>query len=478
MLNETYPLYLANQPQTPNTALPVHHKVSGEIVTRVAKADASMVEDAIAAAERAREPMKRLAPWKRAEVLNHCVTRFEERQDELAEALAYEAGKPIKDARGEVLRLIDTFRIAAGEATRFYGHYESLAISQRADGYEALVKHVPIGPCAFITPFNFPLNLVAHKVAPAIAAGCPFVLKPASATPVGALIIGGILAETDLPEGAFSILPMSTATAQPLIEDDRIKLLSFTGSHDVGWGLKAKAGKKRVLLELGGNAGCIVDKDADLDRTADRITFGAFYQSGQSCISVQRLFIHQEIYDDLLSKLVERANGLQAGDPLDESTSLGPMITEGDAIRLEEWTQEAVEHGARVLCGGVRDGVFFKATYLEGVKDNDRISCREAFGPVAVVEPFTDFKEAVTRVNDSVYGLQAGVFTKNLDHAFYAWNEIETGGIVINDIPSMRVDSMPYGGVKDSGLGREGVRYSMEEMSEKRLMVLTRAGEL
>ena len=478
MLQPTYPLYLANRALTTEQTLEVINKFNGTVETRVSRADGEIVEQAIAAAHDARASMRTLPPWKRAEVLEQCVDAFNDRREELAEALAIEAGKPIKDARGEVLRLIDTFKIAAGEATRFYGHFESLAISQRADGYEALVKHVPIGPCAFITPFNFPLNLVAHKVAPAIAAGCPFVLKPASATPVGALIIGGILAETDLPEGAFSILPMDSTTASPLIEDDRLKLLSFTGSHDVGWGLKAKAGKKRVLLELGGNAGCIVDEGADLEQAAARITFGAFYQSGQSCISVQRLFIHDSLYDALVPLLVEKAQALTMGDPLKETTSLGPMITEKDAIRLEQWTEEAVAHGAKLLCGGKREGIFFPATYLEGAGDRDNITCREAFGPIATLERFTDFKEAVKRVNDSMYGLQAGVFTPNLDHAFYAWNEIETGGVVINDIPSMRVDSMPYGGVKDSGLGREGVRYSMEEMSEKRLMVLNRAGRL
>ncbi len=422
--------------------------------------------------------MRKLPSFKRSEVLHHCVERFQERREELAESLCIEAGKPIRDSRGEVTRLIDTFKIAAEEALRVEGVYLPLDISPRAKGYEAVYKRVPAGPCAFITPFNFPLNLAAHKVAPALAVGCPFILKPASMTPIGALLIGEILAETDLPKGAFSILPMARENAGLLVTDDRLKVLSFTGSQDVGWTLKSRAGKKRVMLELGGNAGCIVDQDADLDYAADRMTLGAFYQSGQSCISVQRIFIHEKVYDSFLQKIVPRAEVLKWGDPLHEETFLGPLITEGDAIRVEEWIQEALDHGAKILCGGKRHGSFIEATYLENVDPRDRISRLEVFAPVATIDRFTDFKDAVDRVNNSLYGLQAGVFTKNLDHAFYAWNELEVGSVVINDIPSMRVDNMPYGGVKDSGLGREGIRFSMEEMTELRLMVLNNPGNI
>ncbi len=478
MLKESYPYYLANEPRLPNTGLEVRNKYSGETVARTALADRAAIDEAIGRAVDASGPMRRLPSCRRAEVLHHCVRRFEDRFDELAYALCVEAGKPIRDARDEVTRLIDTFRIAAEEAVRLGGEYLPLDISPRAVGYEAVYKRLPVGPCSFITPFNFPLNLVAHKVAPAIATGCPFVLKPASMTPLGALIIGGILAETDLPKGAFSILPVDRRRADQFVTDERLKLLSFTGSQEVGWTLKTRAGKKKVVLELGGNAGTIVDRDADLEYAADRITLGAFYQSGQSCISVQRIYIHHEVYDRLTSMLVERARKLRAGDPLDEATSLGPIISEADAARIEEWIGEAVRHGAKVLCGGRRDGVFVEATYLENVKPDDRLSSHEVFGPVATVEPFTDFKDAVAKVNASRYGLQAGVFTKNLDHAFYAWNELEVGGVVINDVSSFRVDSMPYGGVKDSGFGREGIRYAMEEMTEIRLMVLNRIGRL
>jgi acyl-CoA reductase-like NAD-dependent aldehyde dehydrogenase len=478
MLKTSYPYYLANEPRQPNTDLEVLNKYNGEPATKVALADPAAIDEAIARAVEAAEPMRKLPSYKRAEILHYCVKRFEERFDELAYSLCIEAGKPIRDARGEVTRLIDTFRISAEEAVRFGGEYMPLDISPRADGYEAITRRVPIGPCSFISPFNFPLNLAAHKIAPAIAVGCPFVLKPASWTPIGALIIGETLAETEPPRGAFSILPVHREAADLFSTDERLKLLSFTGSPEAGWALKAKAGKKQVILELGGNAGCIVDQGADLDFAADRITFGAFYQSGQSCISVQRVFVHESLYDKFLPMLAERAAALKAGDPTDETTSLGPLISETDALRVEEWVGEAVGHGAKLLCGGSRDGVFYDATWLENVDPKDRVSCQEVFGPVAAIKPFSDFKQAVAEVNDSKYGLQAGIFTKNMDHAFYAWNELEVGGVVINDIPSMRVDSMPYGGVKESGLGREGVRYAMEHLTEIRLLVLNRIGRI
>jgi acyl-CoA reductase-like NAD-dependent aldehyde dehydrogenase len=478
MLRESYPLFLGNEPIEPNADLVVTNKYTLEPATRVARADADMIEEAIAAAAAAFEQMRKMPSYQRQAILNHVVTRVEERHEELSRALAIEAGKPIRDSRGEVTRLVDTFRIAAEEAVRIGGEYLPLDISARAEGYEGICRRIPLGPCAFITPFNFPMNLVAHKVAPAIAVGCPWMLKPASATPIGAIILGEILAETDLPQGAFSVLPCSGAQAGPLVEDERIKLLSFTGSAEVGWGLKGRAGKKRVCLELGGNAACIVDEDADLDFAADRITIGAFYQSGQSCISVQRVIAHQKVYDELKKKLVDRATELKMGDPLEEDTFLGPLITEGDAKRLEAWTGEAVASGARVLCGGKRDGVFFEATYLESVDRQQKVSCQEVFGPLATLQPFETFKQAVEIANDSTFGLQAGAFTKNIDHALYAFNELEVGGVVINDMPSFRVDSMPCGGVKDSGFGREGIRYSMEEMTELKLLVLNKLGRL
>ncbi len=472
MLNETYPFYLANSPETPNTDLEVTNKYTGEVATRVAMASAEDIDRGIAAAEEAREAMAALPAYRRQEILMHCVKRFTERKDELAEALCIEAGKPINDSRGEVTRLIDTFRIAAEESVRIYGEVLPMDISARAEGYSGMWKRVPLGPCSFISPFNFPLNLAAHKVAPALAVGCPFVLKPASRTPIGALIIGETLAETDLPKGAFSILPCHRDGADLFTTDERLKLLSFTGSPDVGWALKAKAGKKKVVLELGGNAAVVVDADADIDDAVERIVFGAFYQSGQSCIGVQRIIIHEAIYDMFRDKLVAATKELKCGDPADEETFIGPMISESEAERLDGWIQSAVKSGAKVLCGGKRDGAMLEATLLEDVPEGEDVVCKEAFGPVALLSSFSDFDAALDEVNDSEFGLQAGIFTRDLYKAKKAWNKLEVGGVVIGDVPSWRVDHMPYGGVKDSGLGREGIRFAMEDMTEIRLLVI------
>jgi len=472
MLKDAYPYYLANEAVFANQDLDVTDKYSGEVATRVAMADAATIDKAIDAADKAAAAMAKLAPYERQAILYHCVKRFEERYDELALALCIEAGKPIKDARGEVGRLIDTFRVAAEEAVRIDGEMPNLEISARAKGYRGMVKRVPIGPCSFISPFNFPLNLAAHKVAPAIAAGCPFVLKPASRTPIGAIIIGEVLAETDLPKGAFSILPCHREGADLFTTDERFKLLSFTGSPDVGWDLKARAGKKPVILELGGNAAVIVDEDADLNDAVERIVFGAFYQSGQSCIGVQRILIHDAIYDELKARLVEKTAALKMGDPKDEDTFIGPVISEGEAKRLENWINEAVDAGATLLVGGKRNGAMLEATLLENAPKGTNIVEEEAFGPVAVISRFSDFDDALNTVNDSKFGLQAGIFTRDLYKAQKAWDELEVGGVVIGDVPSWRVDNMPYGGVKDSGLGREGIRWAINDMTEERLLVI------
>lgn len=342
-LEQQYPLYLANEPKRPNADLAVTDKYTGEVAFRVAMADAETIAAGIAAAVEAAEPMARMAAYERQAVLHHCVKRFRERFDELAFALCVEAGKPIKDSEGEVTRLIDTFRIAAEESVRMTGEVQPLDISPRARGYQGIWKRVPIGPCSFISPFNFPLNLAAHKVAPAIAVGCPFVMKPASRTPLGAIIVGEVLAETNLPKGAFSILPAHREGADLFTTDERLKLLSFTGSPEVGWDLKARAGKKKVILELGGNAAVIVDHDADLEDAVERIIFGAFYQSGQSCIGVQRIIVHADIYEDVRDRLVARAETLVAGNPHDRNTFIGPMISEGEARRLDNWIAEAVQ---------------------------------------------------------------------------------------------------------------------------------------
>jgi len=415
-----------------------------------------------------------MASYERQNVLMHCVSRFKERFDELAYALCVEAGKPIKDSEGEVTRLIDTFRIAAEESVRMTGEVQPLDISPRAKGYQGMWKRVPIGPCSFISPFNFPLNLAAHKIAPAIAVGCPFVMKPASRTPLGAIIMGEILAETDLPEGAFSILPASRDGADLFTEDDRLKLLSFTGSPDVGWALKAKAGKKKVVLELGGNAAVIIDEDADLDDALERVIFGAFYQSGQSCIGVQRIIIHDSIYNKFRDMLIARVGTLVSGNPQDRQTFIGPMIDVKEAARLDGWIQEALADGAKLLCGGKRVGAMLEATLLEDVPRTAKANREEAFGPLAILSRFTDFDAALDEVNDSKFGLQAGIFTRDIFKSLDAWDRLDVGGVVINDVPSYRVDNMPYGGVKDSGLGREGIRFAMEDMTEIRNLVIRR----
>ncbi len=473
-LKDVYPLYLNNEAVQPNTDLEVTDKYTNEVAFRTALATPDVIEQAIAGAVAAAGPMAAMASYERQDVLQHCVNRFKERYDELAYALCVEAGKPIKDAEGETTRLIDTFRIAAEESVRNYGEVQPLDISARAKGYMGMWKRVPIGPCSFISPFNFPLNLAAHKIAPAIAVGCPFVMKPASKTPLGAIIMGEILAETDLPKGAFSILPASRDGADLFTVDERLKLLSFTGSPGVGWDLKAKAGKKKVVLELGGNAAVIVDHDADLDDALERVIFGAFYQSGQSCIGVQRIIIHESIYDKFKAMLVKKTKALVSGDPKERDTFIGPMISEGEATRLHGWIEAAVADGATLLCGGNRKGNMLEATLLENVGTDTDAYREEAFGPLALLSKFSDFGAALDEVNDSKFGLQAGIFTRDLFKTLDAWDHLDVGGVVINDVPSYRVDNMPYGGVKDSGLGREGIRFAMEDMTEIRNLVIRR----
>lgn len=472
-----YPYWLASEPVFANEDLAVADKFSGEVATRVALADAAAIDAGVAAAEAAFPKMAAMAAYERRDVLLHCADRFAARAEELAQALCVEAGKPIRDSRGEVTRLIDTFRIAAEEATRIGGALQTLDISPRARGYRGMWKRVPIGPVSFISPFNFPLNLAAHKIAPALAVGCPFVMKPASATPIGALVIGETLAEVTepdgpLPKGAFSILPCSRDGADLFTTDERLKLLSFTGSPDVGWALKAKAGKKKVTLELGGNAAVIVDADADIEDAVARIVFGAFYQSGQSCIGVQRIIAHRSIYEPLKAKLIETTAALVSGDPKEEDTFIGPMISEAEAKRLSNWIAEAKAGGARVLTGGKRKGALLEATLLENADPRAKICREEAFGPVAVLSPFESWDAALAQVNDSRFGLQAGLFTRDFFKIQKAWDVLEVGGVVVNDVPSYRVDNMPYGGVKDSGLGREGVLFAMEDMTEIRNLVI------
>lgn len=475
IMTQSFPFYLANKAVFANEDLEVLDKHTGKPAFRVALADDGVVDRAVTAAVAAREAMAGLPAHRRRDVLMHCVERFQERHDELVEVLIVEGGKVIKDARGEVGRLIETFRIAAEEATRIGGEVMPMDITPRAEGFMGMWKRVPIGPVSLITPFNFPYNLVAHKVAPAIAAGCPFVLKPADKTPVGALLIGEILAECDLPEGAFSILNVEIEEAGRFTEDERLKLLSFTGSDQVGWMLKAKAGKKPVVMELGGNAACLVDADADIEDAIVRIVFGGFYQSGQSCISVQRVMVHESVYERFRDGLVDAVGKLQRGDPREPDTFVGPMITEADVERVLEWIAEAEDMGGRLLTGGEREDRIVSPAVLENVPENARLQCEEVFGPVVVLEPFDDFDRALERINHSRYGLQAGLFMRDIGRIRKAWDRLDVGGVIINDVPAFRVDHMPYGGVKDSGLGREGIRFAIEDMTEIRMLAIRQA---
>lgn len=477
-LRESYPYFLANKPVYANAVLEVTNKYTNQVATRVSLADAKVIDEAIAAAVQAQEKLKEMHAYERKEIILQLVAGMKERRDELACALAIEAGKPIKDSYGEVDRAILTFSIAAEEAVRMYGEYAPLDISAGNKEYVSITRNFPIGPVSMISPFNFPINLAAHKIAPALAVGVPWVLKPASRTPIGALLMGEILSKTNLPPGAFSILPVDRNGADLFTTDDRFKLVSFTGSPQVGWEIKSKAGKKKVVLELGGNAACVIDEGTDVNDAVERCVFGAFYQSGQSCISVQRIYVHSSLYDEFISKFVEATRKLKSGDPLDDNVFLGPMITEGEAKRLESWINEALQKGGKLLSGGQRNGAMLEATVVENVPKGTNLRDEEAFGPVVCVEKFTDFKDVVQRVNDSKFGLQCGVFTKDLNRAWYAFDHVEAGGVLINDVPSKRIDSQAYGGVKESGLGREGIRYAMQDMVEPKVLIMRNAGKI
>jgi len=480
-LKPVYPIYLANKPVLTKKTLPVIDKYSGKIATEVSLASEHDILGAIHKGTQAEIPMKKLASFERKQVLLNIAHEIEKRNEELARVLTIEVGKPIKDARVEIRRAIDTFTIAAEESVRTEGSFMELDTSARNRGYNALIKRFPIGLISMIVPFNFPINLAAHKIGPAIAAGNPFVLKPSDRTPVSAILLGEILASASkdiLPEGAFSIVPCELDEAKHLSQHDSIKLLSFTGSEKVGWQLKSNAGKKKVTLELGGNAACIIDSEIDtkkLESIVDRLCFGAFYQAGQSCISVQRIFVHEALYDKVKTLLIQKSTQLKKGSPQEEDTFLGPLITEADAKRVENWVNSS---GGTVLTGGKRDGCFYDATILENVSKKSELNCKEVFGPVCFLEKFQDFKQACEAVNDSAFGLQAGVFTDNIHKAFYAFDALHVGGVVINDIPSARVDAQPYGGVKDSGVGREGLRYAIEDFSELKIMLMKDIGKL
>jgi acyl-CoA reductase-like NAD-dependent aldehyde dehydrogenase len=471
-MKHPYPLYLGNEPYVPNTDLVVTDKYDGKILARVPLADAHCIQQAIELAEKARAPLQAMAAFERRAVLLSCVEGLEINKAEFVDTLCAESGKPIRDARNEFLRCMETFRTAAEESVRLKGEVIPLDFSASSRGYYGQWKRFPVGVCSFISPFNFPLNLVAHKVAPAIAVGCPFVLKPASSTPLSALLLGRVLAQAGLPKGAFSILPCHREGAELFTTDERFRLLSFTGSPAVGWELKKKAGRKKVVLELGGNAACLIDEDWDIADAVSRVVVGGFAQSGQSCISVQRVFVHENKYDVFREQFTEAVKKIPVGDPKKEETLVGPLISEEAAKRLESWISSAKKAGAKILTGGNRSGAMLEPTVLEGVPSDHALVTEEAFGPVVVLSRVKNFADGLSRINDSKFGLQAGVFTRDLYKVHLAWETLEVGGVIAGDVPTWRADPMPYGGVKESGLGREGVRYAMDEMTEIRLLAV------
>lgn len=444
----------------------------GSVIGHVIQGRREHAEAAIAAAVKAFGTTRRLPAFERQRVLRRVAQAIAERKQEFARTLAQEAGKPIKAARTEVERAIFTFTVAAEESTRIYGEYLPLDWQEFTAGRWGIVRRFPLGPIAGITPFNFPLNLVAHKVAPAIAAGCSMVLKPAPQTPLSALLMAEAVQQAGWPDGALNVLPLSNEDAGLLVTDERLKLISFTGSAAVGWQIKKNAGKKKVILELGGNAGVIVHNDADLAYAAERCVAGGFVYAGQTCISVQRILVERSVCGKFTDLLLAGVKNLRVGDPLEESTDLGPLIRESDAIRASDWVQDAVRGGARLLCGGQRKGSMLEPTVLTGTRPEMKVNCQEIFAPVVTVEPYDNFADAIRQVNNSPYGLQAGIFTRDAKLMFNAYDELEVGGLIAGDVPAFRIDHMPYGGVKDSGLGREGLRYAIDEMTEPKLLVM------
>jgi glyceraldehyde-3-phosphate dehydrogenase (NADP+) len=441
------------------------------LVAVVHRAGPAEIEDAIARADRAFQTTRRLPSWRRAEILEAISAAITEQRDDFARTIALEAGKPIRTARGEADRAAFTFKVAAEESKRIYGEIVPLDWLPGNDGRFAHVRRVSLGPIAGITPFNFPLNLVAHKVAPALAAGNPIVLRPASQTPISSFKLARILVEAGWPEDAIAVVPSTTKDAAPLVEDPRIKLLTFTGSPPVGWSLKGRAGFKRVTLELGGNAAVIVHADADAAYAAERIVWGGTTNAGQTCISVQRVYVHDSL-EGFEDDLARRFDALVVGDPLDEATDVGPLISDADADRVEEWLKEAVDAGARIVAGGGRDGRVVQPTVLAGARDDMRVTCEELFAPVIGVYDYSDPLDAIRRAGESSFGLQAGLFTNDMRVIDAAFDAIEVGGLMVNDVSTFRVDHMPYGGVKQSGFGREGIRYAVEEMTELKLLTL------
>ena len=470
-----HPFWLGGEPGRSGQPLAVINPYDGALVGRTFLAGDAEFDHAADTACAAAPKMRALPSYERAAILLRACAELVRRRDEIARIVAGEVGKALKDATIETERAANTFQAAADEAKRIGGEVIPLDLAAHGIGRIGITRRFPIGPVAAISPFNFPLNLSAHKIAPAIAAGNPIVLRPATKTPLSALYLAEILAQAGLPAGGLSVLPMPRQTGDRLVTDPRFKLLTFTGSSPVGWDMKARAGRKKVILELGGNAGVVIDDSADVELAAKRVAAGGFALAGQSCISVQRVYVHRQIFDRFSERLVALVSALKVGDPLDPSTDVGPMIEEGEAARIDDWVQEAVRSGARVLTGGRRlGGALYAPTVLADAPVDAKVCAQEVFAPLVALFPFDDFDAVLREVNRSKFGLQAGVFTADLDRTLRAFDTLEVGGVMINDVPTWRVDHMPYGGVKESGLGREGPRYTIEEMTELKLMVINR----
>ncbi len=471
-MTDHYPLFLSGRWVDPGGKIQVRSPWDGRVAATVARAGEGELEEAARAAEAAFEWTRKAPAWQREEILRKAADLLEERAGEFARTLVMEAGKPIRFARAEVARAVHTLRLSAAQATRITGKVLPIDTAPWGKGKIGFVRYVAAGPVAAISPFNFPLNLSLHKVGPALAAGNPSVLKPASATPVTACKIASLFEEAGAPPGWLSVVPCDRKTGGRLVEDPRFRVLSFTGSPAAGWEIRKRAGRKKVALELGGNAAVILHGDADLERAIPKIVTAAYGFAGQSCISVQRILAQKDIYEEVRERLLAAIGALRAGDPMEEETVVGPLISGKAADRVMEWIGKAREAGAKVLCGGEREGNLVLPTLLEEVPRDAEVDRLEVFGPVANLHAYEDFPDALAQVNDSIYGLQAGLFTRDLDRVMRAWEDVEVGGLVVNDVPTFRVDSMPYGGVKESGAGREGPEWAMEHMTEPRLLVL------
>ena len=467
------PYLVAGEWKTGADSFAVESPYDGDVVATVGRPGDTDVEAAIAAASDVFDDTRKLPIHARAEALMHISRRLAERTDEVAELIAREGGKPLKWAKVEATRAVSTFRWAAEECRRYSGDLMRLDTEASLGSRLGIIRRFPLGPVLAIAPFNFPVNLVAHKMAPALAVGAPIVIKPATKTPLGALLLGELFMETDLPEPMCSVLPVGGSEAGRMAHDERFAKISFTGSSEVGWELRKENPRKAVTLELGGNAGVIVHSDGDLPTAAQRIAFGGYYQAGQSCISVQRVLVHSEVEAEFNKLLVKEVEKLRTGDPMDPNTDVGPLIDHDSLERVSAWVDEAVQSGAEVLTGGKREDPFYKPTVLSRTNPGMKVRCEEIFGPVITVGSYGDFDQAVSEVNNSRYGLQAGVFTSDINRLLIAHRDIKVGGLIANDVSAFRADQMPYGGTKDSGSGREGLRYAMDEMTEPRILVLS-----